>query len=104
TGGETVYSTEVENVLYEHPQVLEAAAFGVPDDTWGEAVRAAVVLARKGAAQGEEIVAFCRERLAHYKCPRAVDVLDALPRTGSGKIDKKALREPFWKGRSRRIN
>jgi acyl-CoA synthetase (AMP-forming)/AMP-acid ligase II len=104
TGGETVYSIEVENVLYEHPEVREAAAFGVPDDTWGEAVRAAVVLARKGAAQGEEIVAFCRERLAHYKCPRAVDVLDALPRTGSGKIDKKALREPFWKGRSRRIN
>jgi acyl-CoA synthetase (AMP-forming)/AMP-acid ligase II len=104
TGGESVYSTEVENVLYEHPAVREAAAFGVPDDTWGESVRAAVVLAPQGAASSGEIVAFCRERLAHYKCPRAVDVLDALPRTGSGKIDKKVLREPFWRGRSRRIN
>ncbi len=104
TGGESVYSTEVENALYEHPEVREAAVFGVPDDTWGESVRAAVVLARQDAGRGGEIVAFCRERLAHYKCPRAVDVLAALPRTGSGKIDKKALREPFWKGRSRRIN
>ena len=104
SGGETVYSTEVENVLYEHPDVREAAVFGVPDETWGESVRAAVVLAGEGAARAEDLVPFCRARLAHYKCPRAVDVLDALPRTGSGKIDKKSLREPFWQGRTRRIN
>ena len=104
TGGETVYSIEVENVLYEHPLVREAAVFGVPDDAWGESVRAAVVLAHGDAAAPGDLVAFCRERLAHYKCPTAVDLLPALPRTGSGKIDKKALREPFWEGRSRRIN
>ena len=104
SGGETVYSTEVENVLYEHPDVREAAVFGVPDETWGESVRAAVVLAREDAALGEALVPFCRARLAHFKCPRSVDILTALPRTGSGKIDKKALREPWWQGRSRRIN
>jgi acyl-CoA synthetase (AMP-forming)/AMP-acid ligase II len=94
----------VENVLYEHPQVLEAAVFGVPDDVWGESVRAAVVLADGTMALAEDLMAFCRERMAHYKCPRAVDLRPAMPRTGSGKIDKKALREPFWKGRTLRIN
>jgi acyl-CoA synthetase (AMP-forming)/AMP-acid ligase II len=104
TGGETVYSIEVENVLYEHPRVREAAVFGVPDDVWGEAVRAAVVLADGPAMAPEDLAVFCRGRLAHFKCPRGVDLRPALPRTGSGKIDKKALREPFWKGHSRRIN
>ncbi len=104
TGGETVYSAEVEHALYEHPAVREAAVFGTPDATWGEAVRAAVVLSRPGEATPEDLIRFCRERIAHYKCPRAIDLLEALPRTGSGKIDKKALREPFWLGRARRIN
>ncbi len=104
TGGENVYSTEVENALYEHPAVLEAAVFGVPDATWGESVRAAIVLRRPGAATIADLVAFCRQRIARFKCPRAVDLVEALPRTGSGKIDKKALREPFWRGRERRIH
>jgi acyl-CoA synthetase (AMP-forming)/AMP-acid ligase II len=104
TGGETVYSTEVENLLYEHPGVGEAAVFGVPDESWGEAVRAAVVPKAAGAATPSELVAFCRERIAHYKCPRVIDLVESLPRTGSGKTDKKALREPFWRGRPRRIN
>jgi len=104
TGGETVYSIEVESVLYEHPDVIEAAVFGVPDDAWGESVRAAVVLTGAAATAAEDLVAFCRERLAGYKCPRVVDIRSSLPRTGSGKIDKKALREPFWQGRRLRIN
>jgi len=104
TGGETVYSTEVENVLYEHPAVQEAAVFAVPDETWGESVRAAVVLRPARGATPDELVAFCRERLARFKCPRVIDVLTGLPRTGSGKIDKKTLREPFWRGRALRIN
>ena len=104
TGGETVYSTEVENVLYEHPGVLEAAVFGVPDEVWGESVRAAVVLRDSDAADPEALLAFCRGRLAHFKCPRVIERLEEMPRTGSGKIDKKGLREPFWKGRARRIN
>ena len=104
TGGETVYSTEVEHVLCEHAAVREAAVFGVPDERWGEAVRAAVVPREPGAVPVEDLIAFCRERIAHYKCPRAIDLVGALPRTGSGKVDKKALREPFWRGRTRRIN
>ncbi len=103
TGGESVYSTEVEHVLHEHPSVREAAVFAVPDETWGEAVRAAVVPAAPGAGAAE-LIAFCRERIAHYKCPRVIDLVTALPRTGSGKVDKKALREPFWRGMERRIH
>jgi len=104
TGGETVYSIEVEGVLLEHPGVREVAVFGVPDHEWGEAVRAAIVLEAGAAAGAVEVMAFCRERIAAYKCPRAIDLHAALPRTGSGKIDKRALREPFWVGYDRRIN
>jgi acyl-CoA synthetase (AMP-forming)/AMP-acid ligase II len=93
TGGENVFSTEVENVLYLHPAILEAAVFGVPDETWGEAVRAAVVLKPGQTATEEEIKGFCRKNLAAYKTPRSVVFLKALPKTGSGKIYKKKLRE-----------
>ena len=104
TGGETVYSTEVEHVLHEHPEVREAAVFGVPHKRWGESVRAAVVLEAARETTPEDLVTFCRGRIARFKCPRSIEVVPALPRTGSGKIDKKALREPFWKGREKRIN
>jgi acyl-CoA synthetase (AMP-forming)/AMP-acid ligase II len=92
TGGENVYSTEVENALYEHPGVLEAAVFGLPDETWGESVNAAVVLRPGASASAEELIAFCRARIAAYKAPRAIDLVEELPRTGSGKISKQALR------------
>lgn len=104
TGGENVYSTEVENVLYMHPKVLEAAVFGVPDEKWGEAVKAAVVLKQGESATQEEIISFCKERLAHYKCPKSVDFLSELPKTGSGKITKKVLRDPYWSGYSKRVH
>lgn len=104
TGGENVYSTEVENVLYMHPKVLEAAVFGVPDQKWGEAVKAAVVLKPGESASQEEIISFCKERLAHYKCPKSIDFLSELPKTGSGKITKKALRDPYWSGYSKRVH
>jgi len=97
TGGENVYSTEVENVLYMHPKVLEAAVFGVPDDKWGEAVTAAVVLKENESATAKEIIRFCREYQAAYKTPKTIVFLDELPKTGSGKITKKALRDPYWK-------
>jgi acyl-CoA synthetase (AMP-forming)/AMP-acid ligase II len=103
TGGETVYGSEVEHALHEHPAVGEAAAFGEPDEKWGEAVRATVVLRNPRGPSPEDLIAFCRERLATFKCPRAIDLVTSLPRTASGKIDKKALREPFWRGRPRRI-
>jgi len=93
SGGENVYSTEVENALYEHPDVLEAAVFGRPDPTWGESVNAAVVL-RPGSPLGaEELRAHCRERLAAYKLPRSIEFLSELPKSGSGKIAKARLRE-----------
>lgn len=93
TGGENVYSTEVENVLYTHPDVLEAAVVGVPDPHWGEAVRACVVLRDGRKATERDIIAFCKDNLAHYKAPKSVRFLEALPRTGSGKIYKKGLKD-----------
>lgn len=93
TGGETVYSIEVENVLYEHPAVLECAVYGLPDPLWGERVTAAVVLRTGVVSSATELIEFCRARIAHYKAPKHVDFLAALPRTGSGKITKKALRD-----------
>ena len=93
TGGENVYSTEVEHALYAHPQVLEAAVYGLPDPVWGERVCAAVVLRPGQSCRSEELQAFCRERLAAYKVPRAIEFLAELPRTGSGKITKHVLRE-----------
>lgn len=95
TGGENVYSTEVEYTLYMHPDILEAAVIGLPDDHWGEAVKACVVLKEGRNVTQEEIVAFCKENLAHYKAPKSVDFLSALPKTGSGKIYKKGLRERY---------
>ena len=90
TGGECVYSIEVEKVLMEHPAVLEAAVYALPDPEWGERVQAAVVPA--GPVEADELLAHCRERLAGYKCPRGIELRDALPRTGSGKLCKAALR------------
>ncbi len=92
TGGENVYSTEVENALYEHPAVLEAAVFALPDETWGECVNAAVVLRDGCATSAHELIDFCRARIAAYKTPRAIEFLSELPKTGSGKISKLALR------------
>ncbi len=97
TGGENVYSTEVENVLYMHPAILEAAVIGVPDEKWGEAVKAVVVLKEGYNLTEQEIISFCKEHLAHYKAPKSVDFVDSLPKTGSGKIYKKGLRERYIK-------
>ena len=93
TGGELVYTTEVENALYEHSGVLEAAVIGIADDRWGELVKAVVVLKQDSQATEAEIVEHCQARLARFKCPRVVEFIDALPRTGTGKIYKKALRD-----------
>lgn len=104
TGGEVVYSTEVENVLYEHPAVLEAAVVSVPDERWGEAIKAVVVLKPAQTLTAEGLMAHCQERLARFKCPRSVDFIDALPRTGSGKIAKKEIRDPYWIGQAKRVH
>jgi fatty-acyl-CoA synthase len=104
TGGENVYSTEVENVLYSHPAILECAVIGIPDQKWGEAVKGFVVLKSGQRATEEEIIQFCKERLAHYKAPKSIDFIEALPRTGSGKIHKKGLRDKYWEGYKRRVH
>ncbi len=103
SGGFNVYPKEVEDVLYKHPAVLEAAVFGVPDELWGEAVKAVISL-RKGAdVAAEEIIEFCRKYLAGYKKPKSVDFIDEIPKTTVGKISRKTLKEPYWKDRARRV-
>lgn len=104
SGGENVYPAEVEAVLAEHPSVRESAVIGVPDDRWGESVKALVVCQGDAAATEAELIEWTRSRLAHYKCPRSVAFIDALPRTATGKVLKRTLREPYWEGQQRSIH
>ena len=104
SGGENIYPAEVENALMLHPAVADGAVIGVPDDQWGEAVKACVVLKPGAAAAEKDIIDFMRSRIAHFKCPKSVDFVDAIPRNPTGKILKRVLREPYWKGRTRRVN
>jgi len=97
TGGENVYSIEVENVLYSHPAVLEAMVIGIPDPKWGESVKGVVVIREGFTATEEEIIRHCRENIATYKAPKSIDFMKELPRTGSGKLYKKALKDFYNK-------
>jgi long-chain acyl-CoA synthetase len=106
SGGVNVYPAEVEAALLAHPSVGDAAVFGVPDEDWGEAVKAVVEPAPgtvAGPALGETLLAHCRERLAGYKCPRSIDFVDELPRDPNGKLYKRRLRDPYWADRERKI-
>jgi long-chain acyl-CoA synthetase len=103
SGGENVYPAEVENRLMAHPDIADVAVIGVPDDRWGETPKAIVVRAPGSALTEADVIAYAREGLAHYKCPTSVDWLDELPRNPSGKLLKTTLREPYWKGRDRRV-
>jgi acyl-CoA synthetase (AMP-forming)/AMP-acid ligase II len=103
SGGENIYPAELERVLVEHPDVAEVTVIGVPDEKWGE-VGKAVVVPRAGVRLDEEaLLAFCRQHLASFKCPKSVLVVDELPRNATGKVLKRQLREPFWAGRERTI-
>ncbi len=104
SGAENIYPTEVENALFEHRGVADVAAIGVPDDTWGEVVKAVVVRKPGSEVSAEELIDHARERIAGFKVPKSVDFVEALPRNPSGKILKRALREPYWQGRARRVN
>ncbi|HLN43475.1 MAG TPA: long-chain-fatty-acid--CoA ligase [Acidimicrobiales bacterium] len=104
SGGENVYPAEIENVLLTIAGVADAAVIGVPDDKWGETVKAVVVPGPDADLDAASIIAFCRRRLAHYKCPTSVDFVTILPRNPSGKVLKRELREPYWRDRERGIH
>ncbi|OGP59543.1 MAG: hypothetical protein A2V67_06220 [Deltaproteobacteria bacterium RBG_13_61_14] len=103
SGGENVYPREVEEVIFKHPAVLECAVVGVPDPTWGEAVKAVVVLKQGMSATEEEIIALCKQHLAGYKKPKSVEFAGALPKTAIGKILRREVREKYWAGRDKKI-
>lgn len=104
TGGENVYSTEVENVLYQHSAISECAVIGVPDPLWGEAVKGVVVLKQNQEATEEDIIQFCKERIAHFKAPKSIVFVNVLLKTGSGKIHKKALRDLYWEEYKKKVH
>jgi acyl-CoA synthetase (AMP-forming)/AMP-acid ligase II len=103
TGGYNVYPKEVEEAIFKHPSVLDAAVIGVPDELWGESVKAFVVLRPGMEATEEEIVRICKENLASYKKPRSVEFIDALPKNVAGKVLKTELRKKYWEGRERKV-
>jgi len=104
SGGENVSSIEVEGMLYKHQAVLEAACIAIPHEQWGETIAAIVVLKPEMTATEAEIIEFCRANMAHFKCPRVVSFVDALPRTATGKIQKNVMRDQYWQGRGKRVN
>lgn len=104
SGGENIYPAEVENAIFGHPNVADVAVIGVPDAKWGEAVKAVVVPQPGETIEDGDVIAWARERIAGYKCPKSVDLIDVLPRNASGKVLKKELRAPYWEGKDRAIN
>ncbi len=104
SGGENISSVEVEDCLYQHPAVSEVAVIGVPSERWGETVKALVVLRSGQSATEADLIGFCRDRLAHFKCPTSVEFRDVLSRTATGKLQKFKLRNPYWEGYEKRVN
>jgi acyl-CoA synthetase (AMP-forming)/AMP-acid ligase II len=105
SGGENVYSIEVENAIYQHPAVLEAAVFGIPDEQWGERVHAAIVLKPGTTATEDQIIAHCRQLIGGYKLPRSIEFHDQpLPKSGAGKLLKRQLRQPHWQGLKQHVH
>ena len=104
SGAENIYPAEVESAIYGYPAIQEVAVIGVPDEKWGEAVKAIVVLKPGATATADDVISFARTRIAGFKVPKSVDFIDALPRNATGKILRRALREPHWAGRDRQVN
>ena len=104
TGGLNVFPGEVEQVLYRHPEVVEASAFGIPDEQWGESIIAAVALKPGSKVTEEKMIDFCKQHLAQFKVPKKVSFHDSLPKSSAGKILRRELRAPYWKGYERAIH
>ena len=104
SGGENIYSWEVEEALRAHPDVAEVAVIAIPDQVWGELVKACVQLRQGRVATENDLIEYTRTRIASYKKPRSIDFVESLPRLFNGKIDKKALRAPYWQGRERQVS
>jgi acyl-CoA synthetase (AMP-forming)/AMP-acid ligase II len=103
SGGENIYPVEVENTIAKHPAVVDVAIIGVPHEKFGEALLAFIVLQKGSALSVDELIEFCRDKIAGYKIPRQIELLDELPRNPSGKVLKKVLREPYWSGQDRAV-
>jgi acyl-CoA synthetase (AMP-forming)/AMP-acid ligase II len=104
SGGENIYPAEVESALFGHPAVADVAVIGVPDERWGETVKAIVVRKPDTEVTPGELLEWARERIAGYKLPKSVDFIDALPRNPTGKILKRELRKAYWSGKDRQVN
>ena len=104
SGGFNIYPSEIESVLSQHPAIYEVCVVGVPDEHWGEAVKAVVVLRQGAQASEQALIDFCKERLADFKKPRSVDFVDSLPKNSNGKLSRKDVRERYWQGRARKVN
>ena len=104
SGGENIYSTEVEAALFAHPDVVDAAVIGVPDEKYGEVVKACIVKKEGSNVTEDDLISFCKDRIASYKKPQSVDFIDEVPRNASGKVLKKVLREPYWKDQERQVS
>jgi acyl-CoA synthetase (AMP-forming)/AMP-acid ligase II len=103
SGGENIYPREVEEILYQHPSVKEVAIIGIPDPYWVEKVHAVVVLKEGTSVTSDELIDFCKKRIARYKAPKSVEFVESLPKTPSGKVLKRELREKHWAGLERRV-
>ena len=103
SGGENIYPREVEEVLYGHPAVREAAVIGIPDSYWVEKVHAVISLKEGMTATADEIISFCKDKLARYKAPKSVEFVEAIPKNPSGKILKRELRDKYWEDSDRKV-
>lgn len=104
SGGENIYPAEVESALFGHEDVADVAVIGIPDEKWGEAVKAIVVAKPGRSPEADSIIAHARRHIAGFKCPKSIDFVEALPRNPSGKILRRELRAPYWEGKDRSVN